>query len=57
MIMSYYFKSEHEPFLAICIFLLFFPYLHQLFVMTLFTVGEFINNSMNARKIKNYLLD
>jgi len=55
--MSYYFKSENETVLYICVFLIFFPYLHQLFVISLFTIVEFFNNTLNARKIKNYLLD
>ena len=50
--MPYYFKSEHEPFLAICMFLLVFPYLHQLFIITLFTVVEFISKIINDVKIK-----
>jgi hypothetical protein len=57
MTMSYYFKIENETILSICMFLIFFPYLHQLFVISLFTVVEIFNNHMNARKIKNCLLD
>lgn len=57
MTMSYYLKIEHEPFLAICMFLLFFPFLHQLFVISLFMTVEFISKIINDVKIKNDLLD
>ena len=53
MFMPYYFTKVNEIFLAICMMLIFLPFLLQLFVIIVFKSVEFITNTTHTHTNKN----
>jgi len=52
MFMPYYFTKVNEIFLALCMMLIFLPFLLQLFGILVFKSVEFITNATNTNKNK-----
>ena len=40
-----------EPFMAVCIFLIFFPFLHQMFILCIFNCVEYAIEVLDKIKI------